>query len=143
MARRRASGGSASRKATAAPAIAARAVALTSTSAGSCARACRGRTEATTLAAAPCSRPRRVSLPIGLRILDGAAVGARDGRLHWLSGRHRFKGDAHVVVRALHVGLARGGTVVDRACVDQGARLVDYVHVGSVRGAVEMADHAL
>src|SRR5437867_4648867 len=74
-----------------------------------------------------------------LAVLDGAAIGAGLRRLHGLPSGDRLQGVADVVLRALDVAAPRGGPVVDRARVYEGAGLVDHVHVAHPTAIVPQA----
>src|SRR5690348_12424397 len=118
-ARRLVSAGSAPRKASAALAMAARGASPTSTAAagtdgagggaGGWPGADRASAPAAALAASRWRRRRRVSrkrgaCPMPLRVLDGAAVRARDRGLYRLAGADRLERRPHVVAGAGDVG---------------------------------------
>src|SRR5262245_7440306 len=93
----------------------------------------------------PPSGPRTGTLArpsIRSSILDRAAVGAGDRRLHGLAGRHRLECRLHVVLSPLDVALPRRRPVVDGPGVDEHPGPVHDVHVRRVRGAVLLAHGA-
>src|SRR5262249_4515038 len=61
----------------------------------------------------------RVTCGRALRVLDRAAVRARDRRLHRPPGRYIVERRAHVVVRPRYIAAARRRPIVDRARVHE------------------------